>query len=142
MGSKLRLRKKRKPIPDVTSIDFSPRLRERIEALQEDQDTVMEKQVAISAVLKLKEDDSVLFSIEHNPEAYLAAEELAFEMFDVITESSKKFKNLSMEQKFYWECMLEYTQSYLNYLDKLNEQKSKELDAQELDGLDELDYWV
>lgn len=128
---KIRVRKKRKPIPSVTSIEFFPRLKERIETLPEDQELAMEKQVAISTVFKIKERDDVMFDIEQNPEAYLAAEELAFEMMDFITNASKKFRHLGMEQKFYWMCMKTYTELYTEYFEKRRIQEwEKELEKE------------
>ena len=114
MGRVKQKKVKRQPL----NVEFSPELLEEADAWYSAQMPVKGgkfPRLANNPDLKSMDDVFSLMASQFPKESY-EAEKVAMKMIDVITDASKKFKHLSVEQSCYWTYLADYVNFYISSL--------------------------
>ena len=120
-------RKQMKQVNDFPMIDFSPGLMEEVDAWYESQPTAKDKDFDIPVPVEdglLSADDVLSLMRNKYPKEYITSEKLAFEMIDIITDTAKKFKHLSIEESCYWMHLAAYVNFYIEQLREQHHQQA------------------
>ncbi len=122
-----KVKKKRKQVNSFPMVDFSSEFMEEVDDWYKSQPPTKDNNFNIPVPVEgelLISDEILRLMRNQYPKEYITSEKLAFEMIDVITDASKKFKHLSIEESCYWMHLAAYVNFYIEQLREQHHQQA------------------